>query len=130
MGLDALASAEALSGDLNAAERDYRKALRIAQAIDDREGVATYTCNLAALAFDREDWLSAEALAREALLLAEKLGRMELIAANHLCIAKSLVWQGQKPEALPHARRAIEIYTDLRHPDLEEARETLAECES
>ena len=62
------------SGDLAAAERDYREALRIARAVGYPEGVATYTGNLAALALDRKDWPGAETLAREALTLSEKRG--------------------------------------------------------
>ena len=56
IGLNDLAEAERLSGDYAAAERDYREALRIARKINDREGVATYTGNLAELALDREQW--------------------------------------------------------------------------
>jgi len=39
---------------------------------------------------------------------------------------------GQRPdlqEALSFSRRAVEIYTRLRYPDLPEAQETLAEIE-
>jgi tetratricopeptide (TPR) repeat protein len=130
IGLNDLAVAERLSGDLNAAERDYREALRIAQAVDYREGIAFVTGNLAALALIREDWPGAEALAREALLLAEKVGRKELIASDCRRLAKALAQQDRKSEALPHARRAVEIFAALRHPDLEAARRILAECES
>jgi hypothetical protein len=35
----------------------------------------------------------------------------------------------KKQDGLPHARRAVEIYTRLGSPDLEKARTTLAECE-
>jgi tetratricopeptide (TPR) repeat protein len=129
-GLSDLADAESFSGDLDAAERDYQEALRIARAINYREGVATYTGNLAALALDRKDWPGAEALAREALSLAEKVGRKELIASDCYRLAKALARQGRKPEALPYARRSVEIYTALRSPELEAARKTLAECES
>jgi tetratricopeptide (TPR) repeat protein len=128
-GLNALAGAERLSGDLDAAEYDFQEALRIARAIDDREGITTYTGNLALLALDREDWPSAETLAREALTLSEKVGRQELIAEDCRLLAKALAHQGRKQEALPYARRAVEIYTALRSPDLELARRTLAECE-
>ncbi len=82
------------------------------------------------LTLDRKDWPGAEALAREALSLSEKVGRKELIASNCHRLAEALARQGRKPEALPHARRAVEIFTALRHPDLEVARQTLAECES
>ena len=130
IGLNALAEAERLSGDYDAAERDYREALRISKAVGSREGVATRTGNLAELALDRKDWPGGEALAREALTLSEKVGRQELIAQDCRRLAKSLARQGRKPEALPHARRAVEIFTTLRHPNLEEARRILAECES
>lgn len=71
IGLNSLAGAEYESGDLDAAERDYREALRIARTDDDRSGIAIYTGNLAELVLDREDWLGAEALALEALSLSE-----------------------------------------------------------
>jgi tetratricopeptide (TPR) repeat protein len=130
ISLDALGSAELLSGDLAAAERDYREALRISKAVGDSEGVAVRTGNLAGLALDHEDWPGAEVLARESLTLSEKVGRQELIAEDSRRLAQALARQGRKPEALPHARRAVEIYTALRSPDLKEARQTLAECES
>jgi tetratricopeptide (TPR) repeat protein len=130
LGLNTVAGAERLSDELDAAERDYREALRIALAADYHEGVAFITGNLALLALDREDWPGAEVLAREALPLAERVGRKEFIASNCRHLAMALARQGLKLEALPHARRAVEIYADLRHPDLEEARRILAECES
>ncbi|MET0646587.1 MAG: DUF4062 domain-containing protein [Pyrinomonadaceae bacterium] len=128
--LSDLADAEAFSGDFDAAERDYREALRIAEAVDYQEGVAFITGNLASLAIDREDWLGAEALALKALSLAENIGRKELIARNCRHLGVILAQQGRKPEALLHARRAVEIFTALRSPSLEGARRILAECES
>lgn len=129
-GLNDLATAEKGAGDLNAAELDYREALRIARALDYAEGVALVTCNLAALALVREDWSKAEILAREALPLSEKVGRLELIAENRRRLAQALVWQGKKEEALTHAQRAVEIYQKLGSPYLASAQQTLAECES
>ena len=128
--LNDLANAERGSGDLDAAEQDYREALRIARAVGHAEMVAGIPGNLAVLALDREDWPGAETLAREALALSEKVGRQELIASNCRRLAKALVRQGKTAEALPYARRAVEIYTQLGPPDLEIARATLGECES
>src|SRR5207248_11393191 len=104
--LEVLAEVEEISGDRAAAERDYRKALRVAGAAGYTEGMATITGNLAGLALDRKDWPGAEALAREALPLAEKLGRQEVIARTCHYLAQALVRQGKAAEALPHARRA------------------------
>jgi tetratricopeptide (TPR) repeat protein len=128
--LNDLANAEADAGDLAAAERDYREALRVARAVGDAEGVATYTGNLVALALDGKDWPGAEALALEALALSEKVGLQELIAEDCRRLAQALVRQGKAGEALPHAQRAVEIYTRLGSPTLEEARAALRECES
>lgn len=130
IGLNDLANAERLSGDLDGAERDYQEALRIAWAADYREGIAYMTGNLSVLALDRRDWPGAETLACEALSLDEKVGRKELIALDCHRLAEALVRQGRKSEAFPYAWRAVEIFADLRHPDLEGARQTLAECES
>jgi tetratricopeptide (TPR) repeat protein len=130
IGLNDLAGTEHLSGDWDAAERDYREALRIARAVDYREGIVLSTGNLAELALDREDWPGAEALAREAFPLAEKLGRLELIAAICQRLAKALVRQGKKEEALPYAQRSVAMLEKLGSPKLAEAQQTRAECES
>jgi tetratricopeptide (TPR) repeat protein len=130
MALNSLGSAEKDFGDLESAERDFREALRIARVVDDREGIATYTGNLVILALARKDWPMAETLAREALSLSERIGRQELIAFDSRRLAKALVRQARKAEALPHARRAVEIFTKLDSPFLSDAQELLAECES
>ena len=125
-----------LNKDYPAAERDYREALRIAKINKNDEFVANFTGNLAELALDREQWAEAESLAREALALAEKVGRQELIASDCHRLAIALLkqssksdWQSDLQEALSMSRRAVEIYTRLRHPDLQSAQEMLAEIE-
>jgi tetratricopeptide (TPR) repeat protein len=128
--LNDLADAERVNKEYPAAERDFREALRVAKNIDFQEGIAEYTGNLAELALDREQWAEAESLAREALPLAEKVGRQELIAGDCHRLAKALLKQNRNlDEALSLSRRAVEIFTRLRHPDLPSAQETLVEIE-
>ncbi len=135
IALNSLASAEKANKDYPAAERDYREALRIDKINKDDEGIAIRTGNLAGLALDREQWAEAESLAREALALAEKIGRQELIASDCSRIAKALLKQSGSnfkfdlQEALALSRRAVEIFTRLKSPDLQEAQETLGEIE-
>jgi len=112
------------------AENDYRTALNILTKENDKAGIAAITGSLASLALDREQWGEAESLAREALVLAEKVGRLELIANNCRRIAIALLKQNKNlDEALTLSRRAIEIFTRLRHPDLQSAQELLEEIE-
>jgi tetratricopeptide (TPR) repeat protein len=128
--LNDLADAERMNKEYPAAERDYREALRIAKINKNDELVANITGNLAGLAIGREQWTEAESLAREALSLSEKVGRQELIAGDSHHIAIVLLEQNKNlEEALSLSRRAVEIFTRLRHPGLQEAQETLAEIE-
>lgn len=117
------------SGDHDAAERNYREALRMSTKLDYQEGIAYVTGNLATLALDREDWPAAEVAAREALALAEALGRQEEIGSDCKRLAKALARQDRPLEALPYAQRAVGILARLRHQDLREARDVLSECE-
>lgn len=129
--LNSLAGAKLLNKDDTAAERDYREALRIAKIIKNDGLIANYTGNLASLALDREQWAEAETLAREVLVLANKVGRQELIAYASLILANALLKQNRNlDEDLSLSRRAVEIYTRLRHPNLQSAQETLAEIDS
>ncbi len=130
MGLGDLADAETLSGNIDAGERDYREALRIARALEDEEGIAIYTSSLADVALGRNDWLAAETLEREALSISEKVGRQQLIGVDCLRLAIALVRQGKKTEAALYAQRAVEIFTRLGSPDLSDTRKILAECDS
>ena len=69
-------------------------------------------------------------LASEALSKSEELGRQQAIAFNCDSLAEALVQQGNRVEGLLYARRAVEIYTRLRSPELPAARQTLSKCES
>jgi tetratricopeptide (TPR) repeat protein len=128
--LSTLADAESASGDFKTADGDYREALRIALQVGHREMIAGITGNLASLAVDQKDWLGAEALARDALPLSERVGRLDLIAADCYHLAAALLRQEKKEQAIPYAKRAVEIYSKLGSPYLAHAQQVLAECES
>ncbi len=130
IALSWLAKTERKAGNWEVAERYYREALRVAEAVNFDEGVATYLGHLGALCLDKKDWLEAEVLVRSALEIAEKVSREDLIAIECQRIALALIRQGKSAEALPYAQRSVEIYERLGSPDFEEARATLRECES
>ena len=128
--LNDLATAEYENKDYRSSERDLRETLSIAKKNNNHQLVATYTGNLTDLALAREQWAEAESLTREALPPAEKIGRQELIANDCHRLAKALLKQNRNlDEALSLSRRAVEIFTRLRHPDLQSAQEMLAEIE-
>lgn len=129
IALNDLAEIERASGDLTAAEREYKESLRVAQLVGFAWAVAAVTGNLAALSLNRKDWASAETRSREALVLSEELGQLEMIGKTTLWLAVALVRQAKYHEALPHAQRAVEIFTQLDlSSELEAARAALQEC--
>ena len=128
-GMSDIARIEMKSGNLDAAERDFSEALRIARVIDDVEGIAIYTGRLADIAFFNKDWPRAETLARQALSSAERIGRLELIALGCYRIANAIMRQGKNADALPYANRAVAIFAQLGSSHLARARKTLTECE-
>jgi hypothetical protein len=60
--------------------------------------------------------------------MSEKVGRQELIASDCKGLASALARQGKKADGLPHAQRAVEIYTNLRSPCLKDAVDALRAC--
>ncbi|WP_338849204.1 tetratricopeptide repeat protein [Massilia sp. W12] len=128
--LNNLAMVRQSTGDLAGAERDYRAALLLARELDYREGIATYTCNLAELALLRSEFAQAETLARDTFAAATRIGRQDLIAGHHEHLARALHGLKRANAALPHARTAVEIFSLLGSPKLAEAQATLAACEA
>lgn len=128
--VNGIATIEEMLNDNEAAERDYKEALRIAIAIGFVWGQATYTGNLGCLMLDMGDLPAAEMYAYEALQLSEKVGRIELIAFNCSILGRALVKQDKKVDAIEYVKRALEIYTQLGlHDDIANVKALLQECE-
>lgn len=127
--LNDIAGIERRMKDYEAAEQNYKEALRIAQKLNYAGAVAIYTGNLADLALDREQWSEAEDLARRALVPAHTVRDRELVAANYWRIAKALFQQEQPAEGMPYARKAVKVFASLHSPALAKAKETLQEFE-
>jgi tetratricopeptide (TPR) repeat protein len=129
--LNDLACAEHDAGDLESAERHYNEAIAIARALDP-SGIKAlvYSSNLCRLMLNKCDWVTAEKLARDALHLSETAGRLELIAGSNLRLAKALIGQHKKTEALVYAQAAVLLYEQFGLVSkTESARSALAECE-
>lgn len=127
-GLMSLGGVLRLSGEFDEAETHYCEALAIAKALAYPEGIANCTARLAALALQREQWPKTEQLFREALELAEEVGRKDLVAYDCCYLAAALARQGRGDEGRCYAERAEAIFTELRSPQLVEAKAVLAEC--
>ncbi len=139
--LNDLGKVESTAGFYEKAVAHYNEALRLTRKKDNNNRLLQYTLNLIDLLLLQEKWTEAESLTRESLALAEKVGRQELIAVDCHRLAKAIVGaqhavpqpvtqrDARLQEALALARRAIEIYTRLRHPSLQSAQEFLAEIE-
>ena len=108
------------------AEKNISEALRIAERTDDKEGKVIYTGNLARLALEYKEWVKAEILASEALKLAEEIGQQDEIARENFLLATAYLQLGYGGNrGLAASRKAVEIYTRLRHKDLPEAESLL-----
>jgi tetratricopeptide (TPR) repeat protein len=127
--LDALADTERQTGCLSAAAGHYGEALRIAYEVNDKFSITAFKGKLAEVELDLGKFREARVLAKDALAESERLGRLELIAENCHRLAKAFLRDRIASESLPHARRAVDIFTRLGSPDLADAQATLAECE-
>jgi ATP/maltotriose-dependent transcriptional regulator MalT len=128
--LSDLGAIEDESGDIHAAECHFREALEIYDEACDLEGLAVSNGNLAQLAFNQDDWKTAESFARKAVELDESVGRKDLTAEHCFCLAYSLALLNRQGEALPYARRAAELYAALKSTDQQWAIQLVSVCES
>jgi tetratricopeptide (TPR) repeat protein len=128
--LNELGHAEQASGDRTSAEKSFERALAIARQSNLGAEEAWILTNLSRLALEQGKAQQAELMAREVLQIAEKLGHRELTALGSHLVAVAMLDHGSRAEAIPYARQAVDIYTQLASPALERAQETLRETES
>jgi tetratricopeptide (TPR) repeat protein len=125
-----LADAEVEAGDNDAAQFHYHEALRVAAAVGGGPLQAYIKGRMATSALRSSDWAQAGALALAALSEMERINWLQYVAVNCHTLANALAQQAKQVEALAYARRAVEIYSSLRSPELEMARQTLRKCEA
>jgi nucleoside phosphorylase/tetratricopeptide (TPR) repeat protein len=122
--------AELALKDYNSAKCNFKLALDLAEKLEDKPAIATFTCNLAFVESECGQLPAAEDLAIQAIQLSHEIGRQELIAGANAILAHILVQKGSPQEGIPFAQVAVDIYTKLRLlSSLKEAQEILEECE-
>ena len=119
---------ESLNGglDYEAAKKNINDALQLAIKNDYKEGIVVYKGNLAKLALKQYEWAVAEDMATDALKLAEEIGQQDEIARQNLHLATAYLNLGYSgTRGLVCSRKAVEIFTRLRHKELPEAKAAL-----
>jgi tetratricopeptide (TPR) repeat protein len=130
VALNDLAQLQRIMGNSEEAEKYYKESIWVDEANGWAEGMATHIGNLAELYLDRKQWEQAESLIFQSLKLAENFRRQDVIAKNHRRIAICLLGKGFPEQALPHAKTAVEIMTQLQIKNLPDAQKTLSEIKS
>jgi Tetratricopeptide repeat len=101
----------------------------MAEMIHNKPVAASLKGFLASLTLTQKDFAGAEIYCREALPEYETVKNLPGIAEVQMKLAKALIGQGRKTEAIPYARHAVEIRTKLDPNRIGDALTTLNECE-
>ena len=130
LGEAQIASGETSRADIefNDAKKSIEEALSIATRNNYKEGITIYTGNLAIIALKNYEWVEAEKLASDALKFAEEIGLQDEIGRQNFYLAKAYLNLGYGGNrGLVASRKAVEIFTRLRHKELQAAQELLDE---
>ena len=96
-------------GDLNEAERLYRKALKIEKKLGRQEGMANVYGGLGNVYLTRGDLGKAEQFCRKSLEISEKLGLLELTANQYGSLGNVYATRGDSGKAEGFYRKGLEI---------------------
>ncbi len=116
-----LADAHYALGDLEAAEREYQRALGLSKRLQDKPVEARILGRLAALAADEEDLEKSNHYLMDGLKLSANLNEPELIGEQYYLLALNNQELGDLEKAIEHARKSVEAYmaTGLENPGIQ-----------
>ena len=105
-----MADAHYALGDLEIAEKEYKRALELSVRRQEKPIEARLLGRLAALAADLDDLEKSNQYLANGLKLSGKLGEQELLGEQHYLLALNYQELGNLDKAKEHAQKAVEAY--------------------
>jgi tetratricopeptide (TPR) repeat protein len=119
-------------GQLDEAEKQYRRSLAIMEDLGDQDGIARSCHLLGGLAHDLERWDEAEQWFRQSLAIEEDMGHQVGVATSYFQLGLLAEARGQFANALDCTVRSVALFnqfphlaTSLAHPQLARLTERL-----
>jgi tetratricopeptide (TPR) repeat protein len=107
------------------AEGYLTESLELSKKTGNKDGEAIAIITLGNLERDRAEWSKAREWYEQGLILAEEVRRIELIAHANFGLARVNEADGYVELALSFAKKALKIFEQLHHSNLEHVRELI-----